>query len=147
MEQNRNDSTSQVFDPLRRRNVALTPEERVRQWFIGILSKEMCVPSHMMMSEVAIHLGGKKFRADILVYDRELKPLAVVECKRPDVSLDRPVLEQALRYNIVLNVSYIIITNGLKTYAFHRTETGFEMMQNLPLWENMAGNGPDEPSK
>ena len=82
-----------------------------------------------------------------MVWNRDASPLAVVECKRPDVSLDRPVLEQALRYNIVLNVSYIIITNGLKTYAFHRTETGFEMMQNLPLWENMAGNGPDEPSK
>lgn len=136
-----------IFDPLRKKEVALTPEERVRQWFIGVMSGVMRVPRHMMMSEASFRYGGKKYRADILVWNRDASPLAVVECKRPDVSLDRPVLEQALRYNIVLNVSYIIITNGLKTYAFHRTESGFEVMQNLPLWENMAGNGPDEPSK
>lgn len=136
-----------IFDPLRKKEVALTPEERVRQWFIGVMSGVMGVPRHMMMSEASFSYGGKKYRADIVVWNRDASPLAVVECKRPDVSLDRPVLEQALRYNIVLNVSYIIITNGLKTYAFHRTESGFEVMQNLPLWENMAGNGPDEPSK
>ena len=136
-----------IFDPLRKKEVALTPEERVRQWFISVMENAMGIPRHMMMSEASFSYGEKKYRADILVWNRDASPLAVVECKRPDVSLDRPVLEQALRYNIVLNVSYIIITNGLKTYAFHRTESGFEVMQNLPLWENMAGNGPDEPSK
>ena len=137
MEQNRNDSTSQVFDPLRRRNVALTPEERVRQWFIGILSKEMCVPSHMMMSAVAIHLGGKKFRADILVYDRELKPLAVVECKRPEVALDEKVISQAMAYNMVLNVKYLIVTSGVSTHIFRRTEDSFEALDKVPDYQQM----------
>ena len=76
-----------VFDPLRRKEVALTPEEQVRQWCIGVLSGDLGVPLHMMMSEVGMKLGGKQFRADILVYDRHARPLVVVECKRPEVEL------------------------------------------------------------
>ncbi|MDE6147860.1 MAG: type I restriction enzyme HsdR N-terminal domain-containing protein [Bacteroidales bacterium] len=109
-----------IWDPLRKKNVALTPEERVRQWCIGILSGSLGVPMHMMMSEAAFSLGKKRYRADILIYDRKVRPLAVVECKRPEVVLDREVLDQAVRYNMVLNVKYIIITNGVSTFSFRR---------------------------
>ena len=85
-----------IWDPLRRKEVALTPEERVRQWFIGVLSQNMDVPMHMMMSEAGFKLGGKQFRADIIVYDRSACPLIVVECKRPEVELTQDVLDQAI---------------------------------------------------
>ena len=127
-----------VFDPLRRKEVALTPEERVRQWFIGVLRGQMGVPVHMMMSEVSLTLpSGKPQRADIVVWDRDGKPLAIVECKRPDVTMDGNVTEQALRYNNVLNVRYIIVTSGVTTYAFGRTEDRFGPLQALPTWEEM----------
>lgn len=112
-----------VFDPLRRKDVALTPEEQVRQWCIGVLADDLGVPLHMMMSEVGMKLGEKQFRADILVYDRQVRPLVVVECKRPEVELGREVLDQAVRYNMVLNVRYMIITNGRQTFACRREET------------------------
>jgi len=112
-----------VFDPLRRKDVALTPEEQVRQWCIGVLAEDLGVPLHMMMSEVGMKLGEKQFRADILVYDRQVRPLVVVECKRPEVELGREVLDQAVRYNMVLNVRYMIITNGRQTFACRREET------------------------
>ena len=111
-----------VFDPLRRKEVALTPEEEVRQWCIKVLSTELGVPMHMMMSEAGFRLGDKQLRADILVYDRQAGPLAVVECKRPEVALDREVLDQAVRYNMVLNVRYMIITNGRQTFACRRID-------------------------
>lgn len=111
-----------VFDPLRRKEVALTPEEEVRQWCIKVLSNELGVPMHMMMSEAGFRLGDKQLRADILVYDRQARPLAVVECKRPEVALGREVLDQAVRYNMVLNVRYMIITNGRQTFACRRTD-------------------------
>ena len=107
-----------IWDPLRKKEVALTPEERVRQWFIGVLSQSLEIPLHMMMSETGFKLGGKQFRADILVYDRAAKPVMVVECKRPSVDLTADVLDQAIRYNMVLNVRYIAITNGTKTFMF-----------------------------
>lgn len=110
-----------IWDPLRKKNVALTPEERVRQWCIGVLSHQLDVPMHMMMSEVGFRLGDKQLRADIIVYDRQARPLVVVECKRPEVMLDREVLDQAIRYNMVLDVPYMIITNGTRTCVCRRT--------------------------
>ena len=137
----------QVWDPLRKKLVALTPEEKVRQWFIGVLRNSAQVPVHMMMSEVALKFGDKPYRADILVYGRDTAPLMVVECKREDIQLDREVLEQALRYNLALGVKYIIITNGRKTFGFkkvdtagqpgHENEAPFEQMNSFPTWEEM----------
>ena len=130
-----------IWDPLRKKEVALTPEERVRQWFIGILSQQMQVPMHMMMSETGFKLGNKQFRADILVFDRNAAPLLVVECKKPEVELTEEVLEQAIRYNMVLNVKYIIITNGTKTYMLCRTEKDgvqtYEFVKNIPTYQEM----------
>ena len=126
-----------IWDPLRKKDVALTPEERVRQWCIGVLASGMGVPMHMMMSEAGFCLGGKQFRADVVVYDRKAQPLAVVECKRPEVELTDEVLDQALRYNMVLNVKYIIITNGTKTFIAKRQEGRFEFMNSVPSYNQM----------
>ena len=127
-----------IWDPLRKKQVALTPEERVRQWFIGILSKDCAVPVHMMMSEVSIKLGSKPWRADILVWDREQKPLAVIECKRPETALDRTVLEQAVRYNMALGVRCIVITNGTATFVATRGgDGGFNFSGRMPVYEEM----------
>ena len=126
-----------IWDPLRKKEVALTPEERVRQWCIGVLNQSMEVPLHMMMSEVGFKLGGKQFRADILVYDRNAQPLMVVECKRPAVELTQEVLDQAIRYNMVLNVRYMTITNGTKTYMFKKEGDGYVFMNSVPKYNEM----------
>ena len=130
-----------IWDPLRKREVALTPEERVRQWCIGVLNSAMEVPLHMMMSEAGFKLGEKQFRADILIYDRSARPIAVVECKRPEVELTQEVLDQAVRYNMVLNVKYMIITNGNKTYILGQTEKdgrmSYEFVKKLPNYQEM----------
>ena len=127
-----------VRDPLRKKDVALTPEEEVRQWFIAVLRDGLKVPEHMMMSEVQMVYGqGKVLRADIVVWKRTGKPLMIVECKRPDVTLDSDVTDQALRYNNVLDVKYIVITNGAKTFMFRREGEGFVFVEKAPLWEEM----------
>ena len=126
-----------IWDPLRKKEVALTPEEEVRQWCIGVLSRSMCVPMHMMMSEAGFKLGGKSFRADILVYDRKAQPLMVVECKRPEVALTQEVLDQAIRYNMALNVKYIMITNGTKTFICRRKDAGFVFVDKVPVYDEM----------
>ena len=97
----------QIWDPLRRKQVAATPEERVRQWFIIQLRDTFGVPEHMMMSEVGFKFGAKPWRADIVVYGRDGTPLMVVECKRPGVALSPEVVEQAMRYNSVLSVRFL----------------------------------------
>ena len=126
-----------IWDPLRKKEVALTPEEQVRQWCIRVLAEQMQVPMHMMMSEVGFRLAGKHLRADILVYDRNARPLMIVECKRPEVALTQEVLDQAIRYNIVLEVKYMIITNGTKTFICQRRGDGFEFINTVPVYNDM----------
>lgn len=127
----------QIWDPLRKRNVTATPEERVRQWFILQLKEAFKVPGHLMMSEVGFRFGGKPYRADIIVYDRNASPLAVVECKRPDVALDAAVVEQAMRYNAVLGVKFLMLTNGNLTYIYTLKEGWFVPCDHIPSYEEM----------
>jgi len=126
-----------IWDPLRKKEVALTPEEEVRQWCIKVLAESLKIPYHMMMSEVGFKLGEKQFRADILVYDRKAQPLMVVECKRPDVRLTQEVLDQAVRYNMVLDVRYIIITNGSRTFMCMKRGGSFAFIDTLPTYNEM----------
>ena len=127
----------QIWDPLRRKEVAATPEERVRQWFIVQLRDAFGVPEHMMNSEVGFKFGAKSWRADILVYDRTGQPLAVVECKRPDVALDAHVIEQAMRYNSVLGVRFLFVTNGKMTYLYGLKGDTFVPLDRIPSFEEM----------
>ena len=107
---------SKIWDPLRRKEVALTPEEEVRQWFISFMNTRMNIPLYKMMSEVSLRYGDgpvrKEFRADIVAYGRDSAPLMVVECKRPDIKIDNAVAEQALRYNMILKDNYKENTKG-----------------------------------
>lgn len=137
-----------IFDPLRRRWVAHTPEEDVRQWMISVLQKDWEIPAGVMGSEVAMKYGPahagldgtvrrKTFRADILVYDRAGEPLLLVECKRPEVDLDRYVLEQAQRYDAVLGVRYILVTNGPKTLFLGRSGDRFRFLSRKMTYEQL----------
>ena len=91
----------------------------------------------MMMSEAGFKLGDKQFRADIIVYDRKLSPLVVVECKRPEVELNREVLDQTIRYNMVLNVKYIIVSNGTKTLILKKNGSGYGFIDYVPKYNEM----------
>jgi len=114
-----------------------TPEEAVRQWFISVLHEGMGVPEHMMGSEVSFRHGSKDYRADILVYDRSARAIMIVECKRPEVELNQEVVDQAIRYNNELDVKYMAVTNGHKTFMFKRSGGGWEFLQKAPTWEDM----------
>ena len=127
-----------MWDPLRKKEVASTPEEQVRQWFIVQLRDVFMVPLHQMMSEVGMKFGHKQYRADILVYAPGGAPLAVVECKRPDVELSASVLEQAMRYNMVLDVRWLIVTNGSHTYIYERSNDNFTAYAGLPDYMRMC---------
>lgn len=130
-----------IWDPLRKKYVSLTPEEKVRQWFITVLRDTCAVPEHMMMSEAGMKFGEmfhkKEFRADILIYGPGLSNLAIVECKQPDVELTNDVLLQAMRYDMVLSAKFIFITNGRKTFAFKKENGEYKPLTNLPTYKQM----------
>lgn len=129
----------EIFDPLRRKNVKLTPEEEVRQGTIQLLNSRFGVPLTMMASECGFTFNGLQYRADILVYDHSVQPLMLVECKAPEVTLDAKVIDQVIRYNKVLKVKFILITNGKSSYLCRWvSRTGqYEFAPEMPTYEQM----------
>ena len=107
-----------IFDEVRKRWVALTPEEWVRQNFLQYLTKIKLYPASLIAVEKEIALGELKKRFDIVIYDKDSKPWMIVECKEMNVALDQQVLDQVLRYNIPMQVPYLVITNGSYCFAF-----------------------------
>lgn len=103
---------SEIFDPVRKRYVALTPEEWVRQQTIATLHERQGYPYELMQVEAAITLNGLTRRCDIVVYDASVQPFMIVECKKEEVELTQKVVDQACRYNLVLGVPYLLLTNG-----------------------------------
>jgi hypothetical protein len=121
-----------VFDEFRKRWVLLTPEEWVRQNFLQYLTRIKKYPASLIAIEKEIKLGELKKRFDILVYDSETKPWMIVECKEMNAALDKTVLDQILRYNVSLNVPYLVITNGAYCMAFSLKENQFSALKFLP---------------
>ncbi len=106
------DGRREVFDPTRRRWVALTPEEGVRQHTILMLHRHYGYPLELMQVEGSITVNGMTRRCDIVVHSADGRPRMIVECKRPDVPLTQKVCDQACRYNTVLQVPLLLLTNG-----------------------------------
>lgn len=108
-----------IFDTLRRKYVALTPEEWVRQHFVHFLISEKGYPPTLLANEVSLKVGEKKLRADTVLYDTQLRPRMVVEYKAPTVALTQKVFEQIASYNLLLHVDYLIISNGISHFCCH----------------------------
>ena len=123
-----------IFDVLRKKWIALTPEEWVRQNFIQYLLQESKYPRSFVAVEKEIMLGELRKRFDVLIYNRNHEPWMMIECKSMDITLDQKVLDQVLRYNISVPVKFMVITNGSYSYAFERKEGGLMMLEELPVW-------------
>lgn len=121
-----------IFDTLRKKWVALTPEEWVRQNFIRYLTGEKKYPPTLIAVEKEITLGELKKRFDILVYDNNHQPWMMVECKAMEVPLDEKVLEQLLRYHVSVPVQYLVIINGSYCYAWEKKKGGIEPLDRIP---------------
>jgi hypothetical protein len=121
-----------IFDELRRQWVRLTPEEWVRQNVIQYLVQIKKYPAALIGVEKEIKLGELKKRFDVLVFDKEHQPWMMIECKAMDVELNEDVLQQLLRYNISVPVTYLVITNGSYTYAYEKKEGMLQVLTTLP---------------
>ena len=135
------DEGARIFDPVRKKFVALTPEEWVRQHVIRVLSQEKGIPLSLMKVEAEIRLFRTRKRFDAAVFDRNGNALLVVECKAPSVPLGQEVLDQAVRYNMTLRVKYLVLTNGLR-HLFCQVDPDdgkISMIDDLPDFTLMTG--------
>lgn len=106
-----------IFDDIRKKFLVLTPEEWVRQNVIRFLIEEKGFVASLMAVETGLKINQNQFRADLLVYNREGKPLLIVEFKAPQVKISQDSFDQIARYNIQFKVPYLIVSNGLKHYC------------------------------
>jgi hypothetical protein len=121
-----------IFDEVRKRWVILTPEEWVRQNFLQYLIEVKKYPAALIAVEKEIQLGDLKKRFDIVVYDKASAPWMIIECKEMTVDLDKKVLDQILRYNITLQVPYLVLTNGCHCVAFECVNNKLKELKELP---------------
>jgi hypothetical protein len=120
-----------IFDECRKQWLILTPEEWVRQNFLQYLIQVKKYPASLIAVEKEIALGELRKRCDIIVY-KDAKPWMIVECKEMNVELSEAVIKQILNYNISLQVSYLVITNGRSTFALALKENNPEWMEAMP---------------
>ena len=121
-----------VFDAIRKSWLLLTEEEWVRQNFIQYLVEVLHYPPALIAVEKELELNGLKKRFDLLVYNRQHQPWMLIECKAPQVLLNDDALEQVLRYHISIPVSFLVITNGEKTYGWEKVGGDLQLLSSLP---------------
>lgn len=129
----------QIFDILRRKYVALTPEEWVRQHFVHLLTDRKGYPAALMANEVALTVGDKRVRADSVLYSPTLHPRMIMEYKAPSVGITQKVFDQISAYNLLLHVDWLVVSNGLQTYCCRMDyeHQGYHFAEALPDYANL----------
>lgn len=133
------DGKNVIFDVIRRRYVALTPEEWVRQHFVHFLIGHKGYPSALMANEVLLNLNGTKKRCDTVLYARDLSARMIVEYKAPHIEITQEVFDQIARYNIVLKVDYLVVSNGMQHYCccLDYAKQSYTFLQDIPEYGSL----------
>lgn len=128
-----------IFDVLRRRHVALTPEEWVRQHFVHFLIEHKNYPKGLLANEVELTIGNKSLRCDSILYDRNLNPRMIIEYKAPSITISEKVFRQIATYNLLLHVDYLIVSNGISHYCIKMDYANqkYLYLDEIPNYENL----------
>lgn len=130
------DDILKVMDPLRKKYVALTPEEYVRQHFTSWMTDELGYPQSLMNNEVPITLNNTRRRCDTVVFRSDGSPMMIVEYKAPTVTITQQVFDQIARYNMVLRSRYLVVSNGLRHFCCEMDYDNdtYSFLPQIPAW-------------
>lgn len=133
-------ANSQLYCPFRRKYVAATPEEAVRQTFLQALVQQFGYPQSLIGVEVQIAVGaGVEKRCDAVVYSNSLQPLMLLEFKAEHVALTAEVLDQAAVYNTTVHAPYLILANGKQTVVAHiDNDKQITFLDHIPSWNQLS---------
>ncbi len=128
-----------IYDNLRRKYVALTPEEWVRQHFVHYLIGHKGFPQTLMANEIKLSIGDKTLRADSVLYNRELRPKMIIEYKAPSIALTQKVFDQITIYNMLLHVDYLIVSNGIQHFCckINYENNSYTFLKDIPNYEDL----------
>lgn len=123
-----------VWDIVRKKWIVIVPEEMVRQCIIHYLIEDRKYPigSIAVEKQIKYHQLSKRF--DIVIYDKNVKPVVLIECKAPRITINHQTIEQILTYQEMLQSQYIWITNGPTNLVYEMKEDGgYEEIDELPI--------------
>ena len=105
-----------IFDCIRKKFVILQPEEWVRQHCVQYLMETKNYPKSLINVEKELTVNRLKKRYDIVIYNPDGSIHLIVECKSPTITINQRTFDQIAQYNLTLNASYLMVTNGLNHY-------------------------------
>ena len=128
-----------IYDILRKKFILITPEEWVRQHFVNYLIGYLSYPKQLIANEVSIRLTSTSKRCATVIYSKTLQPQVIIEYKSPEIDLSQAVFDQALRYNMVLRVKYIILSNGIKHICckIDYDNNKYIFLSDIPKYEDL----------
>lgn len=128
-----------IFDSLRRKYILLTPEEWVRQHFVNYLIYYKGYPKGRIGNEISLSLNGRKRRCDTIIYRQDGTPLVIVEYKAPHIPVSQAVFDQIVRYNIVLQVEYLMVSNGNNHYCcrIDYEKQSYVFLDDIPMYDTL----------
>ena len=131
------DGKTEVFDGIRKKFVQLTPEEWVRQHFVHFMMDDLGYPRTLINLETGLSYNKRSKRTDIVIYNRQMEPHIIVECKSPSVKLDQKVFDQIGIYNATLKAEILIVTNGLIHFCakVDHENRSYTFLRELPYFE------------
>jgi len=137
------DGKKLIFDEIRRKYVALTPEEWVRQNFTQYLIKEKSYPASLIVMERQFDYNRMVKRADIMIHNRSGMPVMLVECKAPGVKISQETFNQIALYNLEFNLPFLVVTNGMKHYCCKYIEKGraYRFLKQIPDYQELIRQG------
>ena len=128
----------QIFDELRKKYVALTPEEWVRQHLVQFLILERGFPRGLMQIEATLKVYTASRRCDVVAFDREMQPKLIAECKAPDVPINEETFVQIATYNSVLHAPYLLVSNGMDHFCCQLFDDGnLQFLNDLPNYTEL----------
>ncbi len=150
------DGIWRVFDRLRDKFVALTPEEWVRQHFVEYLIVNLGYPAALLANEVALSLNSTRRRCDTVLFSKasslnvmtpaenssaftlgNLRPLAIVEYKAPEIEITQKVFDQIARYNLVMGAPVLIVSNGLRHFCCLMSNGAYSFLKEIPRYDDL----------
>ncbi len=150
------DGVWRVYDRLRGKFVALTPEEWVRQHFVEFLVCDRGYPQGLLANEVSLSLNTTRRRCDTVMFypaanspsisedgaDRaftlgNLRPMVIVEYKSPEIEITQKVFDQIARYNLVMRAPVLIVSNGLRHFCCLTHRSAYVFLREIPAYGSL----------
>lgn len=126
-----------IFDIVRKKFIQLTPEEWVRQNLIHFLINDLKYPAHILGVEKQINVFNTVKRPDIIVFNKKLKPLMIVECKSTSVKLSQQTFQQAVNYYLELKPKYFLLSNGINHICCEIKNKKCNFLKEIPTYQDI----------